>query len=195
MKKKKLIIFGVGGHTRSCIDIAENSNFIIEFLVCDKKKSTNIFYKNYKQVVEKELKKKYQDVYGLVGVGQIKTSIIRKKIFNLMKKMMKPAIILSKKSYVSKKSKIGDGTIVMHGCNINANVFVGKNCIINTGAIIEHDSYIGDNTHISTGAIINGNVKIGKECFIGSGSVIRESIVIKDHSVIKMGSIIKKDVV
>tara|TARA_B100000787_G_scaffold72772_1_gene53533 strand:- start:5089 stop:5676 length:588 start_codon:yes stop_codon:yes gene_type:complete len=194
MIKKKLVIFGNGGHARSCIDIAENANFIIKFLVCDKEKSNGTFYKNYNQILEADLYKKYKGIYGLVGVGQIKNPNIRKKIFNLMCKKMTPAIVISKKSYVSKKSKIGNGTIVMNGCNINANVTIGKNCIINTGVIIEHDCFIGDNTHISTGTIINGGVNIGKECFIGSGSIIREAVTIKSSSIIKMGSIIKKDV-
>ena len=32
MLKKFLIIFGTGGHTRSCIDTVENSDFRIKFL-------------------------------------------------------------------------------------------------------------------------------------------------------------------
>ena len=135
MLKKFLIIFGTGGHTRSCIDTVENSDFRIKFLVCDQKKSKNVFYKKYKQILEKDLNREYKNMYGLVGVGQIKNATIRKKIFNLINKKMKPATVISKKSHVSKKSKIGAGTIVMHGCNINANVTIGKNCIINTGAI------------------------------------------------------------
>ena len=195
MLKKNLMIFGIGGHARSCIEVVENSNFIIKYLVYDKKKYHNIFYKNYKQIQEKNLSKKYQNMYGLVGVGQIKSASIRKKIFKTMSKKMKPAIVISKLAHVSKKSKIGAGTIIMHGCIINSNVTIGKNCIINTGTIIEHDCVIGDNTHISTGATINGGVTIGKECFIGSGSTIKETVTIKDFTILKMRSIIKKDVI
>ena len=36
----------------------------------------------------------------------------------------------------------------MHGAIINAYAQIGKNVIINTGAVIEHDVKIGDNCHI-----------------------------------------------
>ena len=48
----------------------------------------------------------------------------------------------------------------MHGAIVNKNCKIGKNCIINTGSILEHDTNIGDNCHISTGAIVNGGVTI-----------------------------------
>ena len=36
----------------------------------------------------------------------------------------------------------------MNGATINANVKIGKNCIINTNANIEHDVIVGDFCHI-----------------------------------------------
>ena len=39
----------------------------------------------------------------------------------------------------------------MHGAIVNKNCKIGKNCIVNTGSILEHDTIIGDNCHISTG--------------------------------------------
>ena len=44
---------------------------------------------------------------------------------------------------------------------------VGKNCIINNKAFIEHEAVIEDNIHTATGAIINGACKVEKNCFIG----------------------------
>ena len=50
----------------------------------------------------------------------------------------------------------------MQGSIINSDTTIGKNCIINTGAIIDHDCLIKDHTHICPGVVIAGNVKIGK---------------------------------
>ena len=36
-------------------------------------------------------------------------------------------------------AKIGKGTIIMNRAVIHQDVDIGNNCIINTGAIIEHD--------------------------------------------------------
>ena len=95
---------------------------------------------------------------------------------------------------IAKTSKINEGTIVMHITNIGPNASVGRNCIINTGSIIEHDVKIGDHCHIATGCKINGNVSISNNCFIGSGSIIKEGVKIQSGKIIPMGSVIKKNV-
>ena len=115
-----------------------------------------------------------------MALGQIKNYKLRLKIFNKLKKLkFKIPIIESPNSYVSKNSKIGEGTMVFNGVIVNSNVKIGKNCIINSRALIEHDVKIGNNCHISTGSILNGNVEIGDNCFIGSGSILRNGIKIK----------------
>jgi acetyltransferase EpsM len=40
---------------------------------------------------------------------------------------------------------------------------VGKNVILNTGCIIEHECVLGDAVHIGPGAVLAGNVKLVKE--------------------------------
>ena len=50
----------------------------------------------------------------------------------------------------------------MHGAIIHPGAKIGKNCIINTNSIIEHDVEVKDNCHISTKAIINGSSTIEK---------------------------------
>ena len=53
----------------------------------------------------------------------------------------------------------------MHNCSQFC-ATIGKNCIINSGAIIEHDTNIQDNVHVSTNSTVNGSVLIGKNSFI-----------------------------
>jgi acetyltransferase EpsM len=47
---------------------------------------------------------------------------------------------------------------------------VGKNVIINTSCIIEHECFLGDTVHIAPGAVLAGNVTIGERTF-GRGTV------------------------
>ena len=80
----------------------------------------------------------------------------------------------------------------MHSSIVNSGSKVGKNCILNSMSLIEHDVSIGDYTHISTNTVINGQSSIGKNCFVGSSTVVTENIKIKDNSFIKANSFIKK---
>lgn len=43
---------------------------------------------------------------------------------------------------------------------INSYSVIGKQCILNTASIIEHDNLIGDYVHISSNAVLCGEVSI-----------------------------------
>ena len=193
----EIILIGAGGHARSCIDVIELSN---------KYKISGLIEKNQINIDDnlgypiigtdndlEELREKYK--FALVTIGQIKSAEIRKRLFFLLKKLnYELPTIISPKSYVSKHSKVGEGTIIMHGAIVSPNVQIGKNCIINTKALIEHDAKIGDNCHIATAAVINGKVSIGDESFIGSRAVTKQSISIGNNSVIGAGKVIVENI-
>ena len=193
---KKIILIGAGGHCKSCIDIIERIPNIKINVILDKKNNINNLFQKYKVYKDDEIeKKKYQNNLVLITVGQIKNSLLRKKLFNrFSKKGFKFISILSKNSTVSKYSKINDGNIIMNYSYIGPNVEIGKNCIINNYASVEHDSIIGDHCHISTGVKINGNCKIGEGTFIGSGTILNNNVSIGKNCIISSGLTIKKDI-
>lgn len=191
---RKILLVGGGGHCISAIDVIEQSSEFEVGGIIDKFLPLNTKILGY-SVIGKDhdlnlLLKKFK--YAIVTVGQIKSSSLRVELFNKLKEtgFSLPKII-SSKAYVSRHSKIGEGTIVMHDVLVNANSSIGKNCIINSKALIEHDCLINDNCHISTSAIINGGTTIGSNCFIGSNVTTKNNIIIKDSSFIKAGSVIK----
>ena len=194
--KNNLLIIGNGGHALSCIDVIELQRIykIIGIVSGDSRKDQ---LKSKYPIVgtDKDLSilfKKTKNAF--IGIGFIKPTSIRMKIFNELKQIgyFIPSV-RSPNSYISKNAFIGEGSIMMHNSFINAGVQVGKNCIINTGAIIEHETNIGNNSHVSTSAVVNGEVKIGQNSFIGSNSVIKEGIKIGDNCVVSAGSFLRHD--
>ena len=197
MLKKPLILIGGGGHCKSCIDVIETTNTWEIKGILDKNFLNGDMVLNYPIIgTDDDIDQLIVDGhYFLITVGQIKSSAIRKRIFdNLTIRNAKIATIISSRSNVSKYAIIGTGTIVHHHCTINADVIMGDNNIINTAANIEHDVQIGNNNHISTCAVLNGNVSLGNNCFIGSASVILNGITITDNVIIGAGSLVVKNV-
>ena len=192
--KPNIILIGGGGHCVSVIDIIENDkNFNIKGILDLKTKNKSIL--NYPILGNDNLIPSLVDnnTYFLITVGHIKTSLIRKKIFNLLNKYnAKVATIVSSLAYVSKHAVVGEGSIVMNHAVVNANSFIGKNCIINTKSNIEHGVSIGDFCHISTCSVINGDTEIGSGTFIGSNATVSNGVSIKDNSVISASKFIKK---
>ena len=190
----KIILIGGGGHCKSAIDVIEQeARFEIAGII-DKPELLGSKILGYPVIGNdfdlENLAKKYQN--ALVTVGQIKSALAKIKLYDLAIKagFTLPSIV-SPNAYISKHSKIGNGTVIMGNVIVNANVSIGDNCIINSKALIEHDCLISSHCHISTNAIINGGVTIGSKSFIGSNVTTKNNIIIKENSFIKAGSLVK----
>ena len=196
MNKSGIILIGAGGHAKSCIDVIESEGrFQIAGIVGVESEIWSELF-GYRVIGMDEDLPKLATSFpnALVAVGQIMSSDLRERLYLRVAScgFHQPAII-SPKAHVSKRSNVGDGTIVMHHAVINAGARVGENCIINTGSLIEHDVTGGNNCHVATRAVLNGGVRLNDGCFIGSGSVIRENTEIGEKSVIGMGTVVRHD--
>ena len=100
--------------------------------------------------------------------------------------------LIAPTAIVSPKSEIGEGSVIMQMAVINR-ADIGENCVVNTGAIVEHDCKVGDNTFIGPGAVIGGFTHIGRNCFIGLGARIGNNITIADNVTVAMGAIVNKN--
>lgn len=180
-----VVIVGCGGHAKVIADIVLTSgDYIKGFLAID---STMDNYLGFPILGNDACYEKYLDCYFIVGVGEAK---VREKITKIMNKAnwytaIHPAAVVS-----SIETNIAEGTVVMANAVINPGVTIGRHCIINTGAIIEHDDIIEDYVHISVGSKLAGNVHVGSFSHIGIGASVRENIKICDHCTIGAGSVV-----
>lgn len=192
---KPLILVGGGGHCKSVIDVAEQCGYKIHGIL-DLPENVGKSVLNYTVIgTDDSISEFVGDYYFVITAGQIKDSKLRRKLFDKVTEVggMLPSII-SPHATVSKYSKIGKGTVVLHNAVINADTIIGDGCIINTLSNVEHDSIVGDFCHISTGAMINGGCKIGSGCFIGSQSVLSHCTNLVEDVVISAGSFVHKSV-
>ena len=193
---KKIILVGAGTHSHSCVELIEKEKKFSIYGFIDLKKSNSNLIKKYRYLGSDEkmegLRKKIS--HAIVSIGFIKDYLPRKKNFDKIKKLkFKIPNIISPISYVSRNTKIGNGTMVFHHVIVNSNVSIGENCIINSQSLIEHDCILSSNCHVSTSATLNGGVIVGKDSFIGSRSVIKEGCILKSNSFVKMGQVVKSN--
>ena len=78
-------------------------------------------------------------------------------------------VIVSKHAVVSKDAFIGEGTVIMSGAIVQPGARIGRFCIINTCASVDHDCIIGDYAHIAPGAHLCGHVEVGEGALVGVG--------------------------
>ena len=77
---------------------------------------------------------------------------------------------------------------------INSSANIGKHCIINTGAIVEHDNQLEDYVHISPNATLCGTVKIGESTHIGAGVTVKNNINVTRNCTIGAGAVVVKNI-
>ena len=163
-------------------------------LIILKKKKVGFKYKLKSKIQNKKISILKKNSRGIVAVGCLKK---RRKIVKQIYKInpsFKWEKIISKNSNLSKLTKIGDGTVVISGSTINADVNIGEHCIINTACSIDHDCKIGNFVNISPGSVLAGNVTINDNVLIGLNSTIRENIFIAKNISIGCNSFVNKKI-
>jgi sugar O-acyltransferase (sialic acid O-acetyltransferase NeuD family) len=192
MLKNKIILLGGGGHCVSVIDVIEQENKFEILGITDNLIQKNTLISGYPVLGNDDCfnELKYNDVYFLITVGQIKTSSIRRKIAEVFLQK-KAATVISPLAYVAKNTIIEAGTIIMHHAIINAGATVGQHCIINTKALIEHGATVNSFCHVATAATVNGDVTLQNDVFVGSNAVIAQGITVPANTIISAGSFYK----
>ena len=183
---KNLIIIGASGHGKVIADIAvQNGYEDIVFLDDDPyiKKCAGFPVVGTTSMIAN------LDGDIIVAMGNAKTrERIQESIQN--QDRVKLVTLIHPNAVISRRVKIGDGSVVMAGAVINSDAVIGKGCIINTGASVDHDCEVEDFAHISVGAHVAGTCCIGKRTWIGAGAVVSNNVNICGDCLIGAGAVV-----
>lgn len=95
---------------------------------------------------------------------------------------------------IGKDSVIGAGTVVMAGAVVNPSCRIGRGCIVNTKASLDHDSVLDDFASLAPGVTTGGNCVIGTQAAIGIGAVLFAGINVGGHAIVGGGALVLNDV-
>jgi sugar O-acyltransferase (sialic acid O-acetyltransferase NeuD family) len=197
--KKKILIFGSGGHAKVVIDIIEKQdNYSIAGFV-DTVRIKNTIVMGYSVLGDestlKEIVLRYKIYGGVIAIGDNSIrSNVNEKIINIL-----PGFefvnCVHPKSTIGKDVKFGKGNVVMAGAIINASSIIKNHCIINTRSNIEHDCMMSSFSSIAPNATIGGNVQVGDYSAIGIGANVFNNVTIGKNCIIGGGSLVCSDTI
>ena len=193
---KNIIIFGNGNHSKVVFsEILKLKEYnILGFIGTSTKKKLIIKYRNMKyfNLGTNKILKNYNNLYGVIGVGD---NYVRKKIYKEIKilKKIKWAKIISKNSILNGNVKIGPGSIIVSGSIINNGTRIGSHCIINTSSSIDHDNVFENFSSTGPSTTTGGSVKVCQFSHLGIGSTIKDGVTIKSNTIIGGKSFVNKD--
>jgi acetyltransferase EpsM len=182
----KICLFGASGHGKVIKEIIERfKGKVVAFF--DDTPSTNNLLKV--PVFTADKIKNFHNNKFVISIGD---NLIRQKVSKKLE--VEFTSVIHNFATISNTVLIKEGTVVMAGVVINAETKIGKHCIINTAAVIEHDCVIADFVHISPNATITGNVTIGEGSHIGAGAIVIPNLKIGKWVTVGAGAVIISDV-
>jgi len=105
-----------------------------------------------------------------------------------------PLIAKHPTAFIAKDVQLGSGSQVLAHASVCVETIIGRACIINTGAIVDHECYIDDGVHICPGAHLAGCVEVGRYSMIGTGAIILPRIKISERVIVGAGAVVLKDI-
>jgi sugar O-acyltransferase (sialic acid O-acetyltransferase NeuD family) len=97
-------------------------------------------------------------------------------------------------AFVADNIQIGAGSQIMANSTLCVETIIGRGCIINTGAIVDHECSINDGVHICPGAHLAGCADVGRYSMIGTGAVILPRVKIGEGVMVGAGAVVIEDV-
>ena len=183
-------LFGSGGHSKVLIDIAQASQTEIAALFDDNSKLWGTDFHSLPVLGGKDKIDLNSQIFISIGANHIR----RKIALHFQGQGHSFFSLLHPSAQISPSADIAEGTCVMPGAIINADVRIGAHCIINTAATVDHDCVIEDFVHIAPGVNLCGNISIGEGSIIGVGASIIPGIKIGKNCTICAGAVVLRNV-
>lgn len=186
---ESVVIIGASGHGKVIADIIiKSGDRVVGFLDDGVEKGTDVAGIEVLGTVGDYAK--WADSSFVIAIGD---SYVRRNIADKLPvkwyTAIHPTAVIS-----SLDVKIGEGTVVMANAVINSCAKIGKHCIINTSAVVEHDNVLEDFVHISPNAALAGAVQVGKFTHIGVGACVKQVTSIAPNCTIGAGAAVVKNI-
>lgn len=185
--KMEVTFVGGGGHCRSLCQMIPAYIAVKGYTDCQEIADMPLRYLGTDNAVGDDW------IHIAVALGTDDSLAARRRLIDKFKPTNKFVTLIAETAICADNSEIGPGCAIMHGVIVNG-AKIGWNCIVNSGAIIEHEAKIEENCFIGPGAVICGGVEIGRDVIVGAGATIRNGVRICAGSVIGMGAVVTADI-
>lgn len=182
------MIVGAGGHATSVANVALSAGHAIKCFLDGAKAGTTLLGRPVLAALDG------LEAYDLaIAAGD---NAVRERIWRELTgqhgTLRFPALVHAS-AVVSVGTALGEGTVLMPGAVAGPASTVGRFCILNTRAAIDHDCRLADFASLAPGAITGGGVSVGSRSAVGIGAVVKHGLRIGDDAVLGANSYLHHD--
>lgn len=192
---RDLYIFGAGGFGREVAWLVERINeaeptWNLKGFLDDDSSLWGTKEDNYEVLGGSDYLKGRENAWAVCAVGssQIRKKIIKKLDGCNFATLIDPSVMLSK------RVKIGEGSIICAGTIITVDVEIGKHDIINLDCTIGHDAVLKDFVTLYPSVNVSGMTVMGEGSELGTGMQIIQGKKVGRGSVVGAGAVVVKDI-
>ena len=197
--KEQIIIWGGTGNFKVLCELLDNSHEVVGYFDRDTNISNSyqgIPYLGNKECFESWIKS-YENTTQLCFINSMGPGLGKERL-EMHKYLsgygLRPITAIHNNAFVAPNAKIGDGSQVYAQSAVCVDTVLGKCCIVNTSASVDHECILEDGVSVGPGARLAGLVKVGKYADIYTGATILPRVKIGEGAVVGAGSVVLKDI-
>jgi sugar O-acyltransferase (sialic acid O-acetyltransferase NeuD family) len=187
-----IVIVGAGGHAASVANVALSAGFRVAYFIDAKKTGQRLMGV---EIVGDLAAIANPEQYGFavaIGDNAVREAVADDIVCRYPSARFPKLVHAS--AVISIFTEIGEGTVLMPNAVVGPNSRVGRFCILNTQAAIDHDCAMADYASMAPGAITGGGVNIGARSAVSIGAVVKHGITVGDDCVIGANSYLSKNI-
>ncbi len=120
---------------------------------------------------------------------------VRMKLHNRLDNLgLIPTKVVHPNACLADNCEIGIGSQIMAGAIIMPEAKIGKQCIINTKASVDHECVLEDGCEVAPGATLCGKVHMKFNSWVCAGATVLPKITIGENSIVGAGSVVITDI-
>jgi len=195
---RNVVVIGTSGHAKVIVDILKkDSNYRLLGCLAHSKADIESFCGIPVLGEDAELSdlvERYQIHALVIGVGDnFRRSQIAARI-----QQFNPGVQFARaihpQAIIAEDVQIGEGSVVMAGTVINSGCQIGRHCIVNSRASLDHDSILEDFSSLAPGVTSGGDCHIEQFSAVNIGAILAHGVTVGRHSVVGAGSLLLQSV-
>jgi sugar O-acyltransferase (sialic acid O-acetyltransferase NeuD family) len=148
-------------------------------------------YEGFRKWVEHERR---EDLGFCISIGN-PHGRVRLRLHDLLaSEGLSPISIAHPTAWIAKNAVIGQGAQILAGAIIGAEARLGRQCIVNTKASVDHEDVLEDGVEIAPGATLCGLVHAGVNAWVCAGATVLPRIRIGADARVGAGAVVTRDV-
>lgn len=189
---KSLVVLGAGGHAKVVISTARALGYSVQAVYDDNpaKWGTSLLEVPIHGSLQHAEQPAELASWAFIAIGDNQA---RKQIATQFQQLVW-ATLIHPHTWVDASVQVGEGTLLCAGAVVQADARIGRHCVINTSASVDHDCEIADFVHIAPGARLAGGVQVGEGALLGIGCTVLPNCKVGAWSIVGAGAVVTRDV-